>query len=55
MLRLSKVQPEGRIAIWDYMGFLVDEQRVTEGREMMRKHVDTLRAAENRFGVDRTS
>jgi lytic murein transglycosylase len=53
VLRLSKVQPEGRIAIWDYMGFLVDEQRVTEGREMMRKHADTLRAAENRFGVDR--
>lgn len=53
VLRLSKVQPEGTIAIWDYMGFLVDEQRVTEGREMMGRHADTLRAAEHRFGVDR--
>ena len=53
VLRLSKVQPEGKIAIWDYMGFLVDEQRVADGREMMQKHADTLRAAEQRFGVDR--
>jgi lytic murein transglycosylase len=53
VLRLSKVQPEGRIAIWDYMGFLVDEQRVADGREMMSKHAGTLRAAEQRFGVDR--
>jgi lytic murein transglycosylase len=53
VLRLSKVQPEGKIAIWDYMGFLVDEQRVADGREMMQKHAGTLRAAEQRFGVDR--
>ncbi len=53
VLRLSRVQPEGRIAIWDYMGFLVDEQRVADGRKMMSKHAGTLRAAEQRFGVDR--
>ena len=53
VLRLSKVQPEGKIAIWDYMGFLVDEQRVADGRAMMQKHADTLRTAEQRFGVDR--
>ena len=53
VLRLSKVQPESRIAIWDYMSFLVDEQRVADGRAMMSSHADTLRAVEARFGVDR--
>lgn len=53
VMRLSKVHPESKIAIWDYLGFLVDEQRVADGREMMRKHADVLRAAEQRFGVDR--
>jgi lytic murein transglycosylase len=53
VLRLSKVQPESRIAIWDYMSFLVDEQRVADGRAMMERHADTLRAVEARFGVDR--
>jgi membrane-bound lytic murein transglycosylase B len=28
VLRLSKVQPEFKTPIWDYLGFLVDEQRV---------------------------
>jgi lytic murein transglycosylase len=53
VLRLSQIQPEGRTAIWDYMGFLVDQQRVDDGRDMMRRHDETLRAAERRFGVDR--
>ena len=41
VLRLSKVQPEGKIAIWDYLG-LVDEQRVTDGREMIALERRTL-------------
>lgn len=53
VLRLSKVQPEFKTPIWDYLGFLVDEQRVEEGRAMMRKHAGALAAAEKRFGVDR--
>lgn len=53
VLRLSKVQPEFKTPIWDYLGFLVDEQRVEEGRAMMRKHASALAAAEKRFGVDR--
>ncbi len=53
VLRLSKSQPEFKMPIWDYFGFLVDEDRVEDGRAMMRKHDKTLRAAEQRFGVDR--
>jgi lytic murein transglycosylase len=53
VLRLSQVQPETKARVWDYLGFLVDEQRVADGRAMMRKHESVLRAAEQRFGVDR--
>jgi lytic murein transglycosylase len=53
VLRLSQVSPETKIPIWDYMAFLVDEQRVADGRAKMREHEATLRAAERRFGVDR--
>lgn len=53
VLRLSKVQPEFKTPIWDYFGFLIDEQRVGDGRAMMRKYDGVLRAAEQRFGVSR--
>jgi membrane-bound lytic murein transglycosylase B len=53
VLRLSEVQPEFKTPIWDYLGFLVDEQRVADGRAMMRQYEQILRAAERRFGVDR--
>jgi lytic murein transglycosylase len=46
-------QPEFSTPIWDYLAFLVDEQRVTDGRDMMRRHAAELSAAEARFGVDR--
>ena len=53
VLRLSKVQPEFKTPIWDYLGFLVDDQRVADGQAMMRKYDRVLRAAESRFGVNR--
>ena len=53
VLRLSEVQPEFKAPIWDYLGFLVNEQRVADGRAMMRQYDQILRAAERRFGVDR--
>ena len=53
VLRLSKVQPEFKTPIWDYLGFLVDEQRVADGQAMMRKYDRVLRAAEQQFGVNR--
>lgn len=46
-------QPEFKTPIWDYLGTLVDEEKVAEGRSMLRKHAATLAAAEERFGVDR--
>lgn len=46
-------QPEFKTPIWDYLGTLVDEEKVAEGRAMMRQHAGTLAAAEQRFGVDR--
>jgi lytic murein transglycosylase len=53
VLKLSRAQPEFKTPIWDYLGFLVDEQRVTDGRAMMAQHDGVLRAAERRFGVNR--
>lgn len=53
VLRLSKAQPEFRTPIWDYMAFLVDEERIADGKAMMRKYDRVLRAAEKRFGVNR--
>jgi lytic murein transglycosylase len=46
-------QPEFRTPIWDYLGALVDEERVQEGRQMLRTHAAALAAAEARYGVDR--
>ncbi len=53
VLRLSTVQPERRIPIWDYLAFVVDDQRVREGKGAMRRHAAALRRAEKRFGVNR--
>jgi lytic murein transglycosylase len=46
-------QPEFRTPIWDYLGALVDEERVQEGRQMLRTHAAALASAEARYGVDR--
>ena len=53
VLRLSKSQPEFKTPIWDYFGFLVDEDRIEDGQAMLRKYDKTLREAERRYGVDR--
>jgi lytic murein transglycosylase len=45
-------QPEFTTPIWDYMAALVDEERVTEGRDMLRKYAQPLALAQERFGVD---
>ena len=46
-------QPEFKTPIWDYLGTLVDEEKVAQGQAMLRQHASTLAAAEKRFGVDR--
>jgi lytic murein transglycosylase len=45
-------QPEFTTPIWDYMAALVDEERVAEGRDMLRKYAQALAVAQERFGVD---
>ncbi len=53
VIRFSRSQPEYRTPIWDYMAFLVDPQRIADGKAMMKKHDRTLRAVEKAYGVDR--
>jgi len=45
-------QPEFTTPVWDYIAGLVDEERVEEGRSMLRRHASALHAAESRYGVD---
>lgn len=45
-------QPEFKTPIWDYLGTLVDEEKVAEGRAMLRRHSGTLSQAQARYGVD---
>jgi lytic murein transglycosylase len=45
-------QPEFTTPIWDYMAALVDEERITEGRQKLREYANALAAAQERFGVD---
>jgi lytic murein transglycosylase len=52
-VRFSRTQPEYRLAIWDYMAFLVDDVRIADGGKMLRVHDKTLRAVEKAYGVDR--
>ena len=52
-VRFSRTQPEYRLAIWDYMAFLVDDVRIADGGRMLRQHDKTLRAVERAYGVDR--
>jgi lytic murein transglycosylase len=53
IVRLSQRQPEFKTPIWDYLGYLVDEQRIEDGLAMMARYDQVLRAAEERFGVNR--
>lgn len=53
VLRWSKIQPEFRTPIWDYMAFLVDDARIRDGKAMMKKYAAALRRAEKRYGVNR--
>jgi lytic murein transglycosylase len=53
VIKAMNNQPEFKTPIWDYLGALVDEERVAEGRALLARHASTLAAAESRFGVDR--
>ncbi|MBA5777606.1 lytic murein transglycosylase [Stappia sp. F7233] len=53
VVRFATSQPEYKTPIWDYLAFLVDEERVADGKDMLRRHDRTLRAVEKAYGVDR--
>ena len=46
-------QPEFKTPIWDYLAFLVDAQKIADGRAAMSRHGQALASAERRYGVDR--
>ena len=51
--RSANSQAEFDIPIWDYMAFLVDDERIADGRAMLDKHEAVLGRIEKRYGVDR--
>ena len=53
VLRLSRLQPEFKTPIWDYMTFLVDPERIARGQQMMRKYGRVLDRVEKQYGVDK--
>ncbi|MDB5509176.1 MAG: lytic murein transglycosylase family protein, partial [Hyphomicrobiales bacterium] len=53
IIELMNNQPEFKTPIWDYLATLVDNEKVAEGRALLRRHDAVLRAAEQKFGVDR--
>jgi len=53
VIRFSTSQPEYKTEIWDYMAFLVDAQRIQDGKKYLKQHKQTLAAVEQRYGVNR--
>lgn len=53
VLKFQRSQPEYRLAIWDYMAFLVDEARIADGKKMYAIEAKSLAAIEKAYGVDR--
>ena len=49
---LLDAQPEFKTPIWDYMAGLVDDERVADGKAMLREHADVLARVEDKYGVD---
>ncbi len=45
-------QPEFKLAIWDYLAGLVDDERVADGRAMLQRHATTLQQVAAAYGVD---
>jgi len=53
IIELMESQPEFKTPIWDYLGTLVDDEKVEDGKAMLRKYASVLAAAEARYHVDR--
>lgn len=50
---LMNNQPEFKTPVWDYLGSLVDEERIEDGRAAIRSWSRALASAESRYRVDR--
>ncbi len=52
ILEKLNYQPEFRLAIWDYLAALVDQERVDTGLEMLKEHANVLNRVASAYGVD---
>ena len=53
IMDLMDLQPEFTKSIWDYLDILVNDNRLTKGREILTKYKPQFDAAEKAYGVDR--
>ncbi|SDT28943.1 lytic murein transglycosylase [Pseudomonas oryzae] len=53
VIRLDRSQPEFARPVWEYLDSAVSPQRVVKGKQLLAKHAGTLRAIEQRYGVER--
>lgn len=52
VLEFLDFQPEFKTPIWDYLAALVDDQRIVDGRAMLKQYAAPLAAAQSKYGVD---
>lgn len=52
VLEFLDFQPEFKTPIWDYLAALVDDQRVVDGRAMLKQYAAPLASAQSKYGVD---
>lgn len=48
----AKAQPEGKETWWDYIAKTVDDERVAEGRAILKKTATELAAIDERYNID---
>jgi lytic murein transglycosylase len=53
VIEASENQPEFETPVWEYLGRLVDDRRIAEGKSMLEQWRRSLDAAQRRYGVDR--
>src|SRR4029079_4755396 len=53
IMDLLDSQPEFSKSIWDYLDILVNDNRLTKGREILAKYKQQFDAVEKAYGVDR--
>jgi lytic murein transglycosylase len=53
VLEFLDFQPEFKTPVWDYLAGLVDDERINDGKAMMRQWSAALEAAEAQFNVEK--